>query len=134
MPMSADAIVAGKIHEASVLVNQSVPADAVRLTNSSLGTYWKGRVLRIVATNRDNAVRLLSIYSGHPADKDHTLLKQIQLSNYLTRPFEVLFPEKDEILKWQVTTAGEDTDLYALVDALTTGVLIESLEWVPEKA
>lgn len=134
MPMSADAIVAGKIPEDSVLVDQTAGANAVRLTNSSLPLNWKGRVLRIVATNRDNAVRLLSIYSGDAADRDRNLKKSIVLTNYETRVFEVLFPEKDDVLQWKVATATQDTDLYGLLDAVTTGVLIESLEWIPEFA
>lgn len=134
MPMSEEAIAAGKIHEPDILVSAIAAGAANRLTNHSLTNKWKGRVFRFIATNKDNAVRTLTIYSGIAATRNQTLVKEIQLSNYETRIFEVMHPEKDEIMKWGIVTDGEDTDLYAWLDAVTTGVLVESLEWIPERA
>lgn len=129
--MNKDAIQAGKIEEVSVTVDQTLAASAVLITqNDVLPTNWKGRVLRIVVTNLDNAVRTLSFYSGDTTDRDRNLVKSITLANYATRVLEVEHPDKDQVAKWEVRTATEDVAIYALVDGVTTGILVEQFDWI----
>lgn len=132
--MSKDAVQVGKIEEPSVVVDQTVAGSSVLITQSDvLPTNWKGRILRIVVTNQDNAVRTLSLYSGEDTDRNQTLVKQITLANYATRVLEVEHPEKDQISKWEVRTATEDVAIYGILDGVTTGVLVEQFDWVMDE-
>jgi len=133
--VSRDAVQAGKIEEPSITVDQTVGANAVNITQSGdLPNNWRGRILRIVATNLDNNVRQLSLYSGDTVTQNRTLLKTYSLSNYQTRIIEVIEPEKDQVGEWGVTTDDEDNRIYGLVDAVTNGVLIEEFHWIQEEA
>jgi hypothetical protein len=125
MPLPENALLPLEEQETALVIATAAPA--TKITTVTLPDTWTRRFVRMTFTNRDNAVRLLSLYAGDTVDTDRTLIKNEPLSNYQ----KISYSEDD--LKKLITkftagsgaTTGQNVNLYGLIDGVTVGIQVD---------
>jgi len=121
--LNTDEVINAAMQRGRGLVDQVAAGNAITLDNEDCRVGLVRKIRRIIFHNRDNAVRMVTLYTGTLAVPGATALpRRCHLINY---GYFVWEPEKPtEQLAEFVASVG-NTRLQAIVDGVTTGIETE---------